>query len=584
MRALARATGPAKRHQAAQRCAAWSATATLERVSELLDRVLADKYRLDAELGRGGMGIVFRGEHLVTGRPIAIKVLRAELAEDRTLGRRFLREVKAAASLVHPNVVGVLDFGIEQDGTAFQVLELLEGESLAERLSRGKLSPERALELLLPILHAIDAAHARGVVHRDLKPDNVFLAKNAHGRVVPKLLDFGIAKVREPEREEGARPKDTHTTQLGTVIGTPAYMSPEQARGGEVGAPTDIWAMAVVLFECLSGRVPFEDENASILMAKVMLERAPSLVLVAPDVPRALALVIDSGLEADPEARPASMALFRRALRAAAKEAGIAVAPEGASDCADEGPPSGTGPRGSSAPPREAEPLGPAATLGPSAAVTKIAKRASPAPREVEPARSEPPVSRTPSLAPSAVPSALRTASTVPSSTVPSSTVPSSTVPSSIVPSSTLGRSLAIGVALLVMLGLGVAMVASSSSSDTAPDPEPGTGAESVTSAGAVSGTAPEPPTEPAIEPEPATEPTPPPTLAIEPPSAPAGSLAAVAPEETPHEEARPLGPRRSHPAAPSPTGEPAAEPRVDPREPPETGRTGLPSLRDWEY
>lgn len=364
-----RTTGPLDEPEVALRCAASSPPITLDPLSDFLGRVLADKYRLDAELGRGGMGVVYRGEHTVTGRPIAIKVLRPELAEDRTLGRRFLREVKAAASLTHPNVVGVLDFGIEDDGTAFQVLELLEGESLAERLSRGKLSPARTLALLLPILHALDVAHARGVIHRDLKPDNVFLAENAHGRVVPKLLDFGIAKVREPERPEGARPKETHTTQHGTVIGTPAYMSPEQARGGEVGTASDVWAMAVLLFECLSGRVPFEDENASILMAKIMLERAPSLALVAPEVPRALALAVDAGLQSEPEARPASMAVFRRALREAAATAGIELPAEGVSDC----PPETETPR--SVPPRSV-PAAVETELGSHPAVTKVAARA----------------------------------------------------------------------------------------------------------------------------------------------------------------------------------------------------------------
>ena len=299
-------------------------------------RVLSGKVRLAEVIGRGGMGIVYRAEHLQTGRSVAVKVLRGGASADPTLAKRFVREVKAAAALVHPNVVGVLDFGVDEDGTAFQILELLEGESLAERIARGPLSVERTLALLLPIAHALGLAHSLGIVHRDVKPGNVLLSRNAHGRIVPKLLDFGIAKVRAAERApivEG----EAKTTEIGTVIGTPAYMSPEQARGAsDVGASGDVWAMGVLFYECLSGRLPFEDENASIVMARVMLERAPALASKAPGVPAALAAVIDHALEPDPEKRPRSMAELASGVRVAAEMAGLAVPPEGASDCAPE--------------------------------------------------------------------------------------------------------------------------------------------------------------------------------------------------------------------------------------------------------
>jgi serine/threonine protein kinase len=293
--------------------------------------VLAGKYELETVLGKGGMGVVFRGRHLGTERPIAVKILRRELMSDATLAKRFMREAKAAAALQHPNVVDVLDYGVDTDGTAFQVLELLDGESLGEHLQRkGTVPIDVTLSLLLPVIHALVMAHARGVIHRDLKPDNVFLARNAHGRVVPKLLDFGIAKLM---RKDGA--KSTVATRAGSAIGTPAYMSPEQARGtDDVGTSTDVWAIGVILFECIAGRIPFEAETGSILMARIITEQAPSLRSVAPETPEAIVRVIDRALAAAQIDRWPSMSALGDALREAAAESGIAIAPPGASDTA----------------------------------------------------------------------------------------------------------------------------------------------------------------------------------------------------------------------------------------------------------
>jgi eukaryotic-like serine/threonine-protein kinase len=294
--------------------------------------VLSGKYELHSVLGKGGMGVVYRGKHLGTDRPIAVKVLRRELMADATLAKRFMREAKAAAVMQHPNVVDVLDYGVEPDGTAFQVLELLEGESLGEHLARkGKIPIDVVLSLLLPVIHALAAAHARGVVHRDLKPDNVFLARNAHGRIVPKLLDFGVAKLMPAH----GGPSSTLSTRAGSAIGTPAYMSPEQARGtADVGTPTDIWAIGVILFECVAGEVPFDAETGSILMARIIMEQARSLATVAPETPPAIVAVIDRALTSKQEDRWPTMAALAEALRAAATESGIAVPAVGASDTA----------------------------------------------------------------------------------------------------------------------------------------------------------------------------------------------------------------------------------------------------------
>ena len=306
------------------------------REGAFVGRVLADKYRLDAELGAGGMGVVLRGVHLVTGRAIAVKILRAD---DDESARRFLREARIAAALDHPNVVGVLDFGTTEDGLAFQVLELLEGESLRERLERGPLSPTRTLELALPLLHALEAAHVRDVVHRDLKPGNVFLARNKHGRIVPKLLDFGIARVRGPVRAAVATgPIPTPTTQAGMILGTPAYMSPEQARGEAVTKASDLFSFGAMLFECVTGEVPFDGVNPNVVMARIVLERARRVGDVAPAVPDGIARAIDVALCPEPKDRPPSAAALASLLRAGAEAAGLAVPAVGTSDCAEEDP------------------------------------------------------------------------------------------------------------------------------------------------------------------------------------------------------------------------------------------------------
>jgi serine/threonine protein kinase len=310
--------------------------------SAFVGRVFGEKYRLDEEIGSGGMGVVLRGVHVVTGRAIAVKVLRTERSTE-SITKRFLREARVAATLDHPNAVGVLDCGKTHDGHVYQVLELLEGETLRDRLARGPMSIERTLALVLPVLHALEAAHGNGVIHRDLKPGNVFLAKNKHGRVVPKLLDFGIAKLFEPLRSAASSGEAlTPTTQSGTIIGTPAYMSPEQARGEIVTKASDLFSMGAVLFECLTGEVPFDGVNPNVVMARIVLERARRVDEVTPSIPPGLAAAVDCALSPLPADRPPSAAALASLLREAAKHAGIALPPEGSSDCADEDPETAT--------------------------------------------------------------------------------------------------------------------------------------------------------------------------------------------------------------------------------------------------
>jgi serine/threonine-protein kinase len=282
---------------------------------ERVGTTLAGKYRLDRILATGGMATVFTGVHAWTERSVAVKILNYEHARDPEVVRRFLQEARAAAQLKHPNVVDVLDMGQDDDGTVFLVLELLEGETLKALLKRGVLAPHEAAILLAPILRAVAAAHAKGVVHRDLKPDNIFLAlgpvgPDGHRDTIPKLLDFGIAKV--------ANEGDSGSTRTGAMVGTPQYMSPEQVRGDrELGPRADVWSMGVLLHYALTKRMPFNAESAPAVLARVLTERARPIREIAPTLPEALAAVIDRALQHEASARFADMREMALAFEAA---------------------------------------------------------------------------------------------------------------------------------------------------------------------------------------------------------------------------------------------------------------------------
>jgi serine/threonine-protein kinase len=218
----------------------------------LLGVVVDDRYEVQGVLGEGGMGTVYRVRHCVIERPFALKVLRADLASDANLGLRFLREAKAAASISHPSVVQITDFGTLPSGQPYFVMELLAGESLSALIGKGgPLPAARAVRLLDQMIDALAAAHAAGVVHRDLKPDNILICPSPGGGETLKVLDFGLAKVAGQSR----------LTKAGLVFGTPHYMSPEQASGGTVDERTDVYALGVVMYEMFTGRVPFEADT-----------------------------------------------------------------------------------------------------------------------------------------------------------------------------------------------------------------------------------------------------------------------------------------------------------------------------------
>jgi serine/threonine-protein kinase len=261
--------------------------------------LVGGKYRLVRLLGRGGMGAVYEAENTWTRRRVAMKLLRPEYARDREALRRFMQEAQSASQIAHPNIIDVLDLGLEtSDGSLYMVQELLYGEDLRARLKAagGKLPPTEAVGVLVPILGALAAAHEHGVVHRDIKPENIFLTRDSTGRVVPKLIDFGVSKVLEPG-QSGAQ------TGAGTALGTPRYMAPEQLRGEpDVDARADVWSVGVVLYELVSGVNPFEAPTAFGSANRVLNEPVAPL----PDpVPRALASVVVGALSPSKMGRPA---------------------------------------------------------------------------------------------------------------------------------------------------------------------------------------------------------------------------------------------------------------------------------------
>ncbi len=240
-----------------------------------LGRVLGGKFRIEALIGAGGMGRVYRATHLSLGEPVAVKFLLAELARSETTRERFRREAQALARLRHPGIVSVLDFGAE-GAELYMVMELVSGSVLADLIhpQGPELSLMRLGDVFSQILSVLEMAHREGVVHRDLKPENVMLVENKDRRDLVKILDFGLALVSDPKSTA------ERLTETGTVHGTPHYMSPEQCKGIEVGPPTDVYAVGCMLFEAITGVPPFDAEEMAGLMAQQMFVEPPPLASV----------------------------------------------------------------------------------------------------------------------------------------------------------------------------------------------------------------------------------------------------------------------------------------------------------------
>ena len=232
----------------------------------LIGRTLDGKYRVESRVGEGGMGTVYRATHLMLGKPVALKLIKPELVTSKEIARRFQREARAASHLNHPGIATVYDLGQSEDGTLYIAMEFVEGPSLKDVLASGPLPPDRIVRIVRQIATALGAAHDRQIVHRDLKPQNVVLTMDAAGRELAKLLDFGIAKTFD----DGA----TRLTSTGIVVGTPQYMSPEQASGSPVDARSDLYSLGIIIYEMLTGDVPFTAPTTLALLVK-QLQDAP---------------------------------------------------------------------------------------------------------------------------------------------------------------------------------------------------------------------------------------------------------------------------------------------------------------------
>ncbi len=261
------------------------------------------RYELVRRIGAGGMAEVYEAVHRGLKKTVAVKVLLPETAANPDLVARFLREGEAASRIQHPHVVDVTDVG-EDEGVAYLVMEYLEGETLNELVNKspkGRLSLPRTLDILLPVAAALDEAHRNGVVHRDLKPENVFIAKSAGGRAIPKILDFGVSKL--------ANAGIPTTTAVSSILGTPHYMSPEQARGDrEVDGRADQYSFALMIFECITGTLPFRSDNVVALIHEVTRGVGTPPSTFVPDLPMELDIVLLKALGSDPEYRYASLA------------------------------------------------------------------------------------------------------------------------------------------------------------------------------------------------------------------------------------------------------------------------------------
>ena len=280
----------------------------LAAVAELAGKEIAGRYRILTKLGEGGMGAVYRGEQISLRRAIAVKLLRPELSANPTLLRRFSAEAEAVAKLSHPNTVNVYDFGQDTDGSLFIAMEYIEGRSLRSVIAKeGPLAPARALAIAVQVAASLADAHAHNIVHRDLKPDNVMLQERGRQRDVVRVLDFGIAKLRDDSRAT-----QQAMTQAGDMLGTPQYMAPEQIKGDAVDGRCDVYALGCMIYEMITARLPFEASSIMAMLSKHLLEAPVPPSQRRPDL--AIAPAIDqlvlAAMAKDPAQRPATMELY----------------------------------------------------------------------------------------------------------------------------------------------------------------------------------------------------------------------------------------------------------------------------------
>ena len=279
----------------------------------MVGKEIAGRYRIGTKLGEGGMGAVFRAEQLSLKRTCAVKLLRPGLAGNAQMLRRFNAEAEAIAKLSHPNTVDIYDFGQDTDGTLFIAMEFVEGLSLRDLIQQeAPLSIGRSLAIAAQIAASLTDAHAHAVIHRDLKPDNVMLSKRGKQKDIVHVLDFGIAKLRDANRQGAAM------TQAGDMLGTPQYMAPEQISGEEIDGRADVYALGCILYEMITGRLAFEASSILAMLTKHLAADIDAPSQRRPDlrIPPEIDQLILSALAKDASARPATMELYGEQLAA----------------------------------------------------------------------------------------------------------------------------------------------------------------------------------------------------------------------------------------------------------------------------
>ena len=297
-----------------------SASVSIAKESQLEAGHRVGEYEIEAKIGEGGFGSVFRAVHPVIGKVVAIKVLHRRYSAQPEMVRRFVAEARAVNQIRHRNIIDIFAFGQLEDGRHYYVMEYLEGSTLEQLITQGgPMSLAESIPVLRRLARALDAAHAKGIAHRDLKPDNVFMATDEDGGCQPKLLDFGIAKLLAEEAPEKFK------TRTGAPIGTPQYMSPEQCRGRGVDHRTDIYGFGIMAYRMLTGVLPFDGEDyMEILLAHLQQEARPPSSIVS-NLPHGVDEAIQWMLQKDPAARPPNLSTAVRSLEAAAEAAGIPV-------------------------------------------------------------------------------------------------------------------------------------------------------------------------------------------------------------------------------------------------------------------
>lgn len=276
----------------------------------LVGTTLSERYVIERVLGTGGMGSVVRALDTRLKRAVAIKIMLPELGANDAFARRFEREAELAARLDHPNIVALHDFGTTADGTKYLVMQLLEGEELSARLGKP-LPPKHAVAVMVQILRALEHAHAQGVIHRDLKPPNVFITTDAHGHETVRILDFGLAKLAEPDLDSDPERCATNLTQVGMIMGTPTYMSPEQAVGATVDHRADLYTAGVLLYQMLAGVPPFVDPDPINVIRRHVAATPPQL---ARNIPARLRSFVAKLMAKQPDDRHSTAAAARAVL------------------------------------------------------------------------------------------------------------------------------------------------------------------------------------------------------------------------------------------------------------------------------